>query len=306
MAAASCVDALDSLELRRFDAILLSIGVTDALALTSVSRWECSLSALFDRIESSTGGATPTFVLSIPSVTLSPHFPERLGRVVDRHSRQLNGITKGLVAGRAGMTFIDLGRPAIHDRDGASYERWGSTIALVMNDRLDAGQSTGSRAYVADESLRIQAAASVDVRAGQADPRLRGVTRLARSLFGTEIAAISLIGREKQTILSAVGMERTVTPRSEAVCDTTIRHDRQFVVEDMKNDTRFADYPIVAEPEGIRFYAGYPIESPNGQRIGALCLMDSRPRPFSDEDARALRTLAHKAQEALWAAADRA
>ncbi|WP_082764209.1 GAF domain-containing protein [Frondihabitans sp. PAMC 28766] len=79
-----------------------------------------------------------------------------------------------------------------------------------------------------------------------------------------------------------------------------MRRDRQFVVEDALTDPRYSHYSLVTGDPGVRFYAGYPIESPDGQRIGALCVMDSCPRTFTDEDAQLLRGLAQKAQEELW------
>ena len=49
------------------------------------------------------------------------------------------------------------------------------------------------------------------------------------------------------------------------------------------------------------FYAGYPIESPDGYRIGSLCVMDSEPRDASQVDPAPLRELAMLAQKELWA-----
>ncbi len=50
----------------------------------------------------------------------------------------------------------------------------------------------------------------------------------------------------------------------------------------------------------IRFYAGYPIESPDGHRIGALCVMDPQPQRFTDQDSALLRQIAHQVQLRLW------
>jgi GAF domain-containing protein len=50
----------------------------------------------------------------------------------------------------------------------------------------------------------------------------------------------------------------------------------------------------------VRFYAGYPIEAPNGQRVGALCIVDTKPRRFSRKEAELLRELALRVQTLLW------
>ncbi|MDP3208511.1 MAG: hypothetical protein Q8M65_05130, partial [Rhodoglobus sp.] len=50
----------------------------------------------------------------------------------------------------------------------------------------------------------------------------------------------------------------------------------------------------------VRFYVGYPIEAPNGQRIGTLCVVDSRPRRFTPAEHSLLRELAGQVQTVLW------
>ena len=57
-------------------------------------------------------------------------------------------------------------------------------------------------------------------------------------------------------------------PRSIAPCDRTIRQNGAFVLGDLKGEKIATD--------GWRFYAGHPLESPDGYRIGALCLLDTQ------------------------------
>jgi len=99
---------------------------------------------------------------------------------------------------------------------------------------------------------------------------------------------------------SASGMEPTVLPRSESFCDTTIRRTGHLVIEDASLDSRYSDYTVVTGPPHVRFYAGYPLEAPDGQRVGALCVMDTKPRRFSEQDATALRNLAVSVQRHLY------
>ena len=98
------------------------------------------------------------------------------------------------------------------------------------------------------------------------------------------------------------GFEKTDLPRSESFCATTIDLGGALIVEDALHDARFNTLPAVTE-NGIRFYAGYPVEAPNGQRIGTLCLFDDTPRSFSSADRSLLRELALRVQAELWASA---
>ena len=73
-----------------------------------------------------------------------------------------------------------------------------------------------------------------------------------------------------------------------------------MVVPDAFADERFRDNPFVHGEPHFRFYAGFPVESPSGERIGALCVFDLEPRPASDVDLVLLRELAIMVQSELW------
>jgi GAF domain-containing protein len=59
----------------------------------------------------------------------------------------------------------------------------------------------------------------------------------------------------------------------------------------MLADAAPADTTAASEV-GVRFYAGYPVESPSGEQIGALCIFDPKPRERADFDETMLRQLA--------------
>lgn len=72
------------------------------------------------------------------------------------------------------------------------------------------------------------------------------------------------------------------TTRSEALCTNTIVAEDvpggypSFVVTDLSNDPRFADLPYVKGPPYFRYYAGTPLISKAGFRIGSLFVIDDR------------------------------
>ncbi len=58
---------------------------------------------------------------------------------------------------------------------------------------------------------------------------------------------------------------------------------------------------LCASRAGAYFQTNFvPVESPDGHRIGALCVIDREPRTFSDTDAALLRQLALRVQSVLW------
>jgi serine phosphatase RsbU (regulator of sigma subunit) len=72
-----------------------------------------------------------------------------------------------------------------------------------------------------------------------------------------------------------------------------------LVVEDLEQDSRFADSAFVVGDPRLRFYAGVPLEAPGGQRVGTLCIADSKPRELTDADRALLRDFAIWVQNEL-------
>ncbi|MDX1459327.1 MAG: GAF domain-containing protein, partial [Marinobacter sp.] len=131
------------------------------------------------------------------------------------------------------------------------------------------------------------------------EERFDRLTRIARNVFGVKIALVTLVDRNRQWFKSCQGLEVRETPRDVSFCGHAILQRDVFVVENSLTDPRFADNPLVTEQPEIRFYAGAPLNSPDGYRIGTLCVIDDQPRRFSAEDRQSLRDLADCVEEEI-------
>jgi diguanylate cyclase (GGDEF)-like protein len=154
--------------------------------------------------------------------------------------------------------------------------------------------------YPENEATRMEALRSLALLDTSPEERFDRITRLARKLFGVGVSVVSLIDTDRQWFKSRAGnFPITETARSVSFCGHTILGDDVLHVENALLDERFFDNPLVVAGGGIRFYAGHPIRSLDGSKIGSLCVIDQEPRSFDDSDKRALRDLAYLLEQEL-------
>lgn len=111
------------------------------------------------------------------------------------------------------------------------------------------------------------------------DASLQRVVDRAADLAHAPIAAITIIDRDRQWIAARVGVEAEETPRAISFCAHAIlRPAEPLVVPDARRDERFAGNPMVMFAPHVRFYAGIPLVDRQGYPLGALCVVDSKPR----------------------------
>jgi len=149
------------------------------------------------------------------------------------------------------------------------------------------------------EKERITALHRLEVLDTPGEERFDRFTRLAAASFGVPIALVSLVDTDRQWFKSCVGIDSPGTPRSMAFCSHAVALDDLLVVPDARLDERFAANPLVTGAPHIRFYAGQPVRSLDGQPLGTLCIIDTRPRMLDDAGRRMLRDLAQMVQDEL-------
>ncbi|WP_267360947.1 MULTISPECIES: PAS domain S-box protein [unclassified Methylobacterium] len=143
-----------------------------------------------------------------------------------------------------------------------------------------------------NEEARLAALRNLAIVGTQPEPHFDAVCRLARSVFAVPTALISLVEEDQQWFKAKCGFDVDGTPRSMAFCNYTILSDEILIVEDAASDPRFSDNPLVLGEPHIRFYAGVPLSLRPDLRIGSLCVIDTVPRTFSDEQIRQLHDMA--------------
>ena len=145
----------------------------------------------------------------------------------------------------------------------------------------------------ADENERLATLVALDLLGTEPSAEFDIFPALAQGVFATPVAAISLIDATRQWVKSGIGVDVLEVPREHSFCAHAIMNPGQLLcVPDATLDPRFVDNPLVTGGMGVRFYAGMPILGPGGHALGALCVIDHRPREVSSEALEQLKRLA--------------
>ncbi|WP_416397230.1 response regulator [Allohahella sp. A8] len=143
-----------------------------------------------------------------------------------------------------------------------------------------------------NEAERLEALHCLALMDSDAEHRFDHIVNQARELFDVPIAIITLLDSERQWFKAKSGLKITETARNISFCSHALASDEPLVVEDALQDARFMNNPLVTGEIRIRFYAGYPIRSPDGYPLGTLCIIDHSPRAFGDSELKLLQHLA--------------
>jgi diguanylate cyclase (GGDEF)-like protein len=142
------------------------------------------------------------------------------------------------------------------------------------------------------EQARLATLDRYDILDTPAEEAFDRITRLTRRIFDVPMSTITLIDGHRQWFKSRQGVSAAETPKGPALCNVAIREARPLIVPDTTMDARFSANPFVVGEPHIRFYAGVPLQTPEGHCIGTLCAMDTKPRTFFDDQVDTLRDLA--------------
>jgi len=150
-----------------------------------------------------------------------------------------------------------------------------------------------------DESDRLKAVRGLGLLDTPPEERFDALTRQAQRLLGVPIALIGLVDQDRQWFKSRAGLKISQLPRDSSFSAHVILSDAPLIVFDASRDPRFSDNPLVVGEPKIRFYAGVPLSSPDGHKVGTFSVVDRIARQFSDAQVRILLELARQAERVL-------
>lgn len=142
------------------------------------------------------------------------------------------------------------------------------------------------------EAQRLRALHSYGILDTPPEKAFDELVTLAARICGTPISLVTFVDRDRQWFKAHHGLDLIETPRALSFCAHGLsRPDQLLIVADATCDPRFADNPFVTGEPGVRFYAGVPLCTNEGQAVGTLCVIDRQPRILSPEQQEALGIL---------------
>ncbi|WP_198321035.1 sensor domain-containing diguanylate cyclase [Azohydromonas aeria] len=150
------------------------------------------------------------------------------------------------------------------------------------------------------EGARLQALHDLHILDTPPEAEFDDLAWLAVRLCDAPIALVSLVDADRQWFKARCGLGAEQTPRAISFCTHAIESDGLFEIPDARQDPRFADNPLVTGAPHIRSYAGMPLVTLDGHRLGTLCVIDNtRPRTLDATQREALQRLARRAAGSL-------
>lgn len=151
------------------------------------------------------------------------------------------------------------------------------------------------------ETQRIANLKSYYLNSEYPKEELKSITKLASEICNTPISLINIIEEFNQhTIATTHGdLDNKIIPRENSICDRTVIEENLLIINDIEKHEKISSRLSIEDKKKIKFYAGTPLKSPEGFNLGALCVIDSKPRQLTKFQKESLQTLAKEVMSRL-------
>ncbi|MEJ7693951.1 ATP-binding protein [Daejeonella sp.] len=144
-----------------------------------------------------------------------------------------------------------------------------------------------------NDAQRIEALRRYQILGTPPEDAFDHIARLCTQIFNVPISLISMVDKEEVYFKANIGMGKAkVTPRGVSLCSLAVLKPEVTVFENAGDEPCLLANPNVTGSFGLKFYAGAPLTTHDGFRIGTLCLIDKKTRTFSERDQEILAGMA--------------
>lgn len=168
-------------------------------------------------------------------------------------------------------------------------------VSLSLRQEIATGAArhrVGSQETGDAEESRMRAVHRYRILDTLPDGTFDRVVAVAARIFAVPVAIVSIVDHDRIWFKARHGTDVEQIGRDPGLCASAILQDDAWIVESAATDPRTLANPLVAGDAGMQFYAGVPLRTPDGYNLGTLCVLDTQPRQFSEDDTKTLEHLA--------------
>jgi hypothetical protein len=280
-----------------YDVVVVVLGMSDAVRLTSASEWRAGLTGLLEKLLRDTRDGARVVMTGIEPVHMSRVFRGPYAMLAQRNADRLNEITRELASTYEQVDYVDLLEPdpgAGVAGPGKVYASWATTLTSVVTAALNRAPARPQ-----GESLPALPVRGTPVSPGVEWDQIKKLLERAKSEFRADVAWISTLDGDRVTIpVASIGNSPAEVPLDLTFCAHTMQQDGTMVIPNAKRDPRFRGNPFL-EVVHFEFYAGHRLEDATGATIGTFCVASIRPRRASAINLHTFADYAQKAETEL-------
>lgn len=150
------------------------------------------------------------------------------------------------------------------------------------------------------EAARMNAVRRYDILDTPPDGAFDRIAAMAARLFDVPVASVTIVDADRIWFKAIHGLDGVAQiGRDPGLCGSAILRDDTLVIPDTLTDPAACTNPLVTGPLGVRFYAGAPIITSDGHRLGTVNILDTKPRLITAADSATLDDLAAMVLDAM-------
>ena len=128
---------------------------------------------------------------------------------------------------------------------------------------------------------------------------------LASTALNCSFAIVCLQDENHQYFKSKIKINSDDVPSDFSICNLPAIREEPIMVMNALFDSELCDHPFVSGKLAVRFYAGVPLYSTEGNVVGTVCVMDTEPRnSIPIKELSLLEKLGHMAMVSMTAVTD--
>ncbi|MEM7315980.1 MAG: PAS domain-containing protein, partial [Planctomycetota bacterium] len=149
---------------------------------------------------------------------------------------------------------------------------------------------------ILSDDRRLQQINDLDLVDSPSEESFDRITRLATDFLDVPVSLVSIVTDSRQFFKSATGLPEPwatcrETPLDHSFCKHVVDGNEPLIVENATKH-EFVSKNLAVPNLGVIAYLGFPLSSNDGQPLGSFCVIDTKPRNWSQHEIETVRNLA--------------